>query len=134
MLLVETYIAPVAGKGFGLFAKTAIPKETTYWLRNEAFDRLFTPELLDALPSNVAAYIQKHGFQEVNGNWYLCGDNARFTNHSLEPNFINHFDGSGLVDYCYTDRDIAADEEILCNYFDTCQSCANGLPFENFLD
>jgi uncharacterized protein len=133
MLFVETYIAPVEGKGIGLFARTKIGKGTIYWFRNENFDRLFTPEALATFPANVATYIQKHGFLEVTGNWYLCGDNARFTNHSKTPNFINHFDASGLVDYCFTDRDILAGEEILCNYFDTCQSCANGLPFDEIL-
>jgi hypothetical protein len=134
MLLVETYVAPVEGKGIGLFAKALIARGTTYWRRNEAFDRLFTPEMVAAFPANIIDYVQKYGFQESSGNWYLCSDNARFTNHSLDPNFINHFDESGLVDYCFTDRDIAADEEILCNYFDTCRSCANGLPFEEILN
>jgi SET domain-containing protein len=134
MLLVDSYVAPVEGKGIGLFAKDVIAKETIYWQRNETFDRLFTLSALAKFPANVLSYIQKYGFQEVTGNWYLCGDNARFTNHSLQPNFISHFDGSGLVDYCFTDRDIAAGDEILCNYFDTCQSCANGLPFEEVLN
>ena len=134
MLMVETYIAPVVGKGIGLFAKSVIQKGTVYWRRNEAFDRLFTPEILNTLPEHIVSYIQKHGFQEVSGNWYLCGDNARFTNHSLDPNFINHYDTEGLVDYCFTDRDIVADEEIVCNYYDTCQSCANGLPFDDILN
>ncbi|QHS56540.1 SET domain-containing protein [Mucilaginibacter sp. 14171R-50] len=134
MLLVETYIAPVEGKGMALFAKVPISKGTVYWRRDESFDRLFTPETLGRLPLNVISYIQIHGFQEVTGNWYLCGDNARFTNHSLDPNFINHYDEAGLVDYCFTDRDIAAGEEIVCDYYDTCQSCASGLPFEEVLN
>ncbi|HZY36202.1 MAG TPA: SET domain-containing protein [Mucilaginibacter sp.] len=134
MLLVETYIAPVESKGVGLFAKTLIPKGTTYWVRNENFDRIFKSDMLESFPSNVIAYIQKHGFLEITGDWYLCGDNARFTNHSLSPNFINHFDDAGLVDYCFADRDIHPDEEILCNYFETCQSCANGLPFDEILN
>ena len=134
MLLVETYIAPVAGKGIGLFAKTSILKGETYWLRNEAFDRIFSPEVLTKFPRNVIEYIQKHGFLEVNGNWYLCGDNARFSNHSVNSNSVNHFDASGLIDRCFAAFDIAANEEITCNYFDTCQSCANGLPFEEILD
>jgi SET domain-containing protein len=134
MLLVETYVASAEGKGIGLFAKDLIARGTTYWRRDEAFDRVFTPDKLAAFPANIINYIQKYGFQESSGNWYLCGDNARFTNHSLNPNFMNHFDEHGLVDYCFTNRDIAAGEEILCNYFETCQSCANGLPFVEILN
>jgi hypothetical protein len=53
----------------------------------------------------------------------LCGDNAKFMNHSFEPN-CDDVDGP----YTVTKRDIATDEELTCDYrlFDL-ESARDGL-------
>ncbi len=129
MLLVETFINCTAGKGVGLFAKKPIAKGTVYWIRNESFDRVFTLEHKNSLEPIAAEYLEKYGFMEANGNWYLCNDNARFSNHSNKPNSYNHFDDHGIVKYCTTSKDILEGEEILCDYTEVCQTCKEGVNF-----
>ncbi|MBS1526683.1 MAG: SET domain-containing protein [Bacteroidetes bacterium] len=134
MLIVETYIGPVSGKGIGLFAGQFIPKGSVYWIRDLNFDREFSPDELEALQEPGRTYIQKHGFLQSDGKWYLCGDNARFSNHSDQPNSINQFDDHQRIIKCVAAIDICEGEEITCDYRDTCRTCANGLPFDVFPD
>ena len=130
MLLVETFTDCTRHKGVGLFAKEFIQQGTTYWVRNELFDRLFTPAMLTALNPIAIRYIEKYGFLEKSGNWYLCNDNARFSNHSNDPNSENHYDQFGIVQYCTAARDILKGEEILCDYTKVCMTCKDGVDFE----
>jgi len=132
MLLVETYIAISERKGIGLFTKSFIPKGTVYWIRDEKFDRVFTKGQMLELRSLAIAYIQYHGFLEKSGNWYLCNDNARFSNHSSNPNTINHFDNDGLIKHSSMSQDINEGEEITCDYTEICMTCANGIDFIAF--
>ncbi|MBI2274709.1 MAG: SET domain-containing protein-lysine N-methyltransferase [Bacteroidetes bacterium] len=131
MLLVETFIDCTRHKGVGLFAKEFIKQGTIYWVRNESFDRLFTEETLSNLDPFAIRYIEKYGFLETSGNWYLCNDNARFSNHSDNPNSDNHLDEFGVVQYCTASRDINKGDEILCDYTKVCQTCKNGVDFES---
>jgi len=55
----------------------------------------------------------------------MCVDNARFINHSDTPNTGN--DGYD----CPVLRDIQKDEELTCDYREICETCVNGLGFEN---
>lgn len=130
MLLVETFIECTSLKGVGLFAKEFIKRGTTYWVRNESFDRVFTQERLSSLDGFAIRYIEKYGFLETSGDWYLCNDNARFSNHSYDSNSENHCDALGIVQYCTASRDINIGEEILCDYTKVCQTCKNGVDFE----
>lgn len=129
MLLVDTYINLSPGRGLGLFAKYDIPNGTQYWMRNELFDKLITQEILHKLPQITIDYIQKYGFQETTKNWYLCGDNAKFTNHSPVPNTLNHFDTNGLNIFSIVNRNIKAGEEIFLDYTEICMTCKDGLLF-----
>jgi SET domain-containing protein len=131
MLIVETYLAESSGKGIGLFAKNIIPKGTIWWIRNENFDKLINQEKLNSYDDLAIAFITNYGFLEPTQNWYLCIDNARFSNHSDVPNSINNLNTSGEIISCSAIKDIPADEEILCNYRETCLTCLNNLGFEN---
>ena len=129
MLIVETYLDFSHGKGVGLFAKANILKGTKYWIRNEFFDKIFRPDDFEKLEKISIDYIQKHGFLEISGNWYLCGDNARFTNHSYTPNSENKYDSNNLVEYSYALQDIKIGEEIFCDYTKICEACKDGPIF-----
>jgi len=130
MLLVETYIEISEGIGIGLYAKNRILKGTKYWVRNEIFDKIISPSQLLRLNKLAINYIKKYGFLEVSGNWYLPGDNDRFTNHSKSSNTLNHFDNGGLLQYATVTKDIEIGEEILCDYSEICLTCKNGVFFE----
>ncbi len=131
MLLISTFLKNSPARGIGLFAKKFIPKDTVYWKRNERFDRIFDANQMAEFEQLVRDYIMYHGFLEINGNWYLCGDNARFSNHSDVPNTKNHFDSQGIVQFSTTIVDIQIDEEILIDYADTCQTCLSGVSFQS---
>jgi len=129
MLLIETYINISPGRGFGLFAKTNLIVGTKYWVRNEIFDKILLPEELNLLAPIASDYFTKYGFLERTGCWYLCGDNARFSNHSPVPNTQNHFSTSGLLEYCTISKDINIGEEIFIDYTNICLTCKDGVNF-----
>ncbi len=133
MLLVETYINISPGIGIGLFAKVKIAKETKYWIRNELFDKVISQVQLQSLEKIASDYFMKYGFFEKSGNWYLCGDHARFSNHSKSPNTRNHFNENGLLQYCTTSKIINANEEILIDYTEICLTCRDGVNFSDIL-
>lgn len=131
MLLVETYLDLSPGKGIGLFAKELIVKGAMYWVRNESFDRVFTQDLILTFEKNVIEFIMKYGFKEVSGNWYLCNDHARFTNHSTTPNSKSVYDKYGIVEYNITCNEIKPGEEIFCDYTEICVASKDGIEFPN---
>lgn len=130
MLTVETYLDKSPGRGIGLFAKTDIRKGTTYWIRNEAFDKIISPEEIDLLPHLSMFFVKNYAFLENTGKWYLCSDNDRFCNHSYKANTTSEFDQDGLIIKCTALQDIKAGEEIFCNYMEICRSCIHGVDFE----
>lgn len=129
MLLVETYLDISPGRGIGLFAKFDLNIGTKYWIRNEAFDKVFSISELEALEEIASEYFRKYGFLEVSGNWYLCGDNARFSNHSPVSNTENHFDKNGVIQYSTVSKAIKAGQEIFIDYTQICETCKNGVTF-----
>ena len=129
MLLIDTYVGLSPGKGLGLFANQFVPIGSIYWVRNETFDKVIMPEELPFLNNLALEYIKKYGCLEINNNWYLCGDNARFSNHSDLPNTENKFNEQGLLIYHLANRDIQIGEEIVCDYREICQTCKDNLPF-----
>lgn len=130
MLIVDTYLKPSEGKGIGLFAKTDISKGMTWWIRNELFDKVITLAEIDTMNVLAASFIKTYGFLEPAGNWYLCIDNARFSNHSDSANTYNHITKNGKLVYCTATIDIKAGEEILCNYRELCLTCVSGVGFD----
>jgi len=130
LLIIKTYIDYSPEKGFGLFAKENIPKGTRYWVRNEFFDKVISSLELSFFDDIAIDFIKKYGFLEKSGNWYLCSDNARFSNHSENSNSENYFNSDGLVQYTYSKTRILAGEEILCNYRDICEECREKLKFK----
>jgi uncharacterized protein len=129
MLLVKTFIQSSPNKGIGLFTLELISKGTKYWVRNEIFDRVFSENDLQLFSEINVNYIKRYGFLEISGNWYLCGDNARFTNHSNNSNSKNYFDEGGLILYTIAEKEILPGEEILCDYREICQECKKQMNF-----
>lgn len=130
MLVVKTYLKPSVGMGIGLFAAEFIKQGTTWWIREITFDKLITKEEFDNYPEQSQKFIEEYGFLERTGNWHLCIDNARFTNHSANPNSENTWGINGELLSCYAISDIQEGEEILCNYETTCLTCVGGVSFE----
>jgi len=131
MLLADTYLDLSPGRGIGLFAGEAIPIGTKWWERKEEFDKLFLPDQINSLHILTISFIKTYGFLEPTGNWYLCIDNARFSNHSDFPNTANITNHNGELLYCIASRNIPIGHEIFCNYREICRSASQNLGFEN---
>lgn len=130
MLNVETYLDFSPGKGIGLYSSEFIPKGAVYWVRNEIFDKIISKQEVDELDPLASLYVKKYGFLEKSGNWYLCGDNSRFSNHSRNSNTQNIFNSEGLLTHSIALNDIQIGEEILIDYTEICLACIDNLDFE----
>ena len=117
MLLVKTKICPSKINGIGLFADQFIPKGTVTWKAVLEFDRRFSAKDLEILSEIGRATFIKHAFlSKRSGLYVLCFDDARFFNHSFEPNIGDEdsVDSEEGIDMAL--RDIYAGEELTCDY------------------
>ena len=97
MLVVETYLAPDAFGGNGLFCKNFVKKGTVIWQYNAACDRFYTIEEYRNLPLLFAKIVDHHGYPgTIDGvHGFVLGlDNDRFINHSDKPNVTYEYSAS----------------------------------------
>ncbi|WP_271592109.1 SET domain-containing protein [Bradyrhizobium sp. CCBAU 65884] len=133
MLIVETILKPDQFGGIGLFSATLLLKDTLVWIHNPIVDIAVTPEQYETLAPTFRALLDKHAYprdyKSNDGVIEYNADNARFMNHSSQPNTYQD-------DYCriLTARDVQPGEELTCNYlfFDpTCDLSWNNEPSVN---
>lgn len=120
MLLVETYLAPSKIHGIGLFARHFIPRGTLISKFRPGFDLVIPKEELSSLSPPVIGQVEKYAYRSrITGDYILCGDDQRFTNHADVPNTVCLIDKVSThpedLD-CYASRDISAGEEITNDY------------------
>ncbi len=117
MLMVKTRLGLSDIAGIGLFAVEDIPKGTVTWRFMAGFDRLLTKAEIDGLPEPAKSNILDHTYlNEANGLFVLCADNARFMNHADRPNTAGVHEPGAIEGYDVATRDIAAGEELTCDY------------------
>ncbi len=117
MMLVKTRVAPSRIHGMGLFAVEFIPRGAAIWRFEPGFDHDFSPDQFSALPVLAREHTRWFCFvSRENGHVVLSGDHACFINHSPTPNTGAPPQITSPVTTVAL-RDIAADEEITCNYF-----------------
>ncbi|MEK7618928.1 MAG: SET domain-containing protein [Patescibacteria group bacterium] len=117
MLLVKTKIGQSAIHGSGLFADQFIQKGTPVWKFHSDFDQeLSTDDLARMSESAREQTLQYAYISPATGKYVLCFDDARFLNHSDEPNLWQDFSDPEGIDTAA--RDIFLGEELTCNYFD----------------
>jgi hypothetical protein len=115
MMLVRTHLANSSIEGVGIFASEPIKKGDIIWRLEPKFDVFFEESELDTLPAHMQDFVARYGYPHLNrpGILVLEIDNGRFMNHCLKPNTdFTRFDLG------YAIADIAAGEEITCNYFE----------------
>jgi SET domain-containing protein len=113
MLLVATYLDRSPVQGIGVFAKAPIAKGTLVWELDTRFDQLIETEVWEAQTGVVKDYLDRYAYPRRSDPRYIVfeGDDARYMNHADEPNC-----DYATADRLHAVRDIAAGEELTCNY------------------
>jgi hypothetical protein len=62
-------------------ATSLIPRGSITWVQDE-LDQVFTPEKVDRLGPIYEQILQKYSYLNVDGDFVLCWDLARYINHS----------------------------------------------------
>ena len=114
MLKVKTYIdkSTIENAGLGCFAAKNIKKGDLIWELNTFFDGVYSEQSFNIMSDIEIEFVKTYSFME-NGLYFLCVDNARFFNHSVE--------NCNTLDPCNTYKtfalcDINIGDEILSNY------------------
>jgi SET domain-containing protein len=117
MMLIDTRVRPSAIQGSGLFTVNFVPRGTAVWKFQGDFDREFTPEQFSALSPEAQKHLRWFAFFDAAKNcWVLSGDHACFMNHASNPNTGAPGDANQPV-ITVALTDIAAGEELTCDYF-----------------
>ncbi|QSQ24741.1 SET domain-containing protein [Pyxidicoccus parkwayensis] len=111
MLRVKTYIAQSGIHGTGLFAGAPIAKGAVIWGFDPPLDQRFTPDDVKQMSPPMKAFLSRYAYSD-RGTLVLCGDHARFMNHSPQPNCGN----DPTRQFTLALRDIAEGEELTDNY------------------
>ncbi len=112
LLKVKTRIGQSAIHGIGLFAAEEVPAGTVIWQIEPPFDVFFDRASFERLPEIARQHVDKYSYWSPEHQAYvLCGDDARFMNHSDTPNTSEGCDRCTVAV-----RDIAAGEELTCSY------------------
>lgn len=119
MLLVKTTIGPSAIHGLGIFADQFIPKGTIIWKFQSDFDQSIDPKKVELLSEPSKKQFLTYAYLNIKTQRYtLCFDDARFFNHSEQPNTLDDALTSDKEGQTIASKDIHKGEEITCNYKD----------------
>jgi hypothetical protein len=120
MLVVKTKIKKSKIHGKGLFADENIKRGQIFWKFNPMIDKKFSQKRLLQLSSSVQKFIKYYSYLNDRNEFVLCGDGARYINHSDKPNthdkttFWDKLRGSEGVSIA--SKDIERGEEITSKY------------------
>ena len=111
MFLVPVRLGLSPIHGFGVFAADPIPAGTRVWEFTDGVDYRLPPEVVERCPEPYKSDLLKFAYRDSTGDYILCGDAARFMNHSDDPSC----DDSGDL-YTIARADLAAGQELTCDY------------------
>lgn len=113
MMLIDSFVAPSQIEGVGIFASQPVRQGQAIWRFDPLFDIMLTRRQLECLTHVQRAYVERYGYPHMRrpGVTVLESDNGRFMNHDDDPNTVFTDPDIG-----YARRDIAAGEELTCDY------------------
>ncbi len=115
MFLIRTSLRPSAIHGIGVFTDEPIQKGQLVWEFDPRVDICIPLDEMKNFPPAMQEFLFHLSYVElVDGRkmMVLCADNAKYVNHADDPNLLDTEDN--LCEYAV--RDIAAGEELTCNY------------------
>lgn len=113
MFTVKTFLGKSKINGLGSMADEFIPKGTIIWKFVENFDIKINDQEFKELPEIAQEFFLHFAYyNKEEGGYILCGDNARYTNHSSDPN-MKTLDLTSSI----ATKDIQKDEEITEDYY-----------------
>jgi SET domain-containing protein len=113
MLLVDAFLDRSPIQGLGVFAKRDIPMGTLVWQLDLRFDRLIDSLVYERLTGPAKDYLDRYAYPRRSDPRFIVleADDARYMNHADDPNC-----DFSAGDNAYALRDIAAGEELTCDY------------------
>lgn len=132
MTLVRIGVGPSSIHGLGCIARERIEKGEIVWRFDERFDKVIRKEVVDGLPAAARENLLNYAFvSRATGDYILCSDDSRFTNHSPDPNIVCVVP-EGTTDndlVCYAKRTILPGEEMTNDYREFDEESGEDLTF-----
>lgn len=122
MLRIKAYLDKSLINGIGIFAGEDIPEGKIIWEFNPLVDIVYSGEEWNNLTRGISPESLQHILRftyKSNGKYYLCVDSAQFMNHGNDSYNVGN---NSENDTMFARRSIKQGEELLCNYFEYCDS------------
>jgi len=97
-------------EGTGLFAEKKIPKGTVVWRFDSKTEKVYTKNQYNKLSKRYKSLLRHFAYWDEEGRLVYCTDNAKYWNHSCEPN-VSRVDGIDIAI-----KDIQPGEELTYDY------------------
>ena len=113
MMMVRCYLGPSLIEGLGVFTARPIKKGALVWLYDPRFDTSYFLEEVEKAPSHFREFLERYTYEHPTDpdRVVLDCDEGRFMNHSEGANVDLTDPARGIAT-----RNIAADEELTCDY------------------
>jgi SET domain-containing protein len=109
MLTIKTLVKTSPIAWLWVFADENILKGSIIWEYNPNLDKKLTKTQFKKLSSKIQSYVY---YAQDEWGYILCGDNAKFTNHSTNPNTQKLNETQTIAT-----KDILINEEITEDYY-----------------
>lgn len=133
MTTVKIEIGRSAVHGLGCFAREHIEAGQLVWKFDGRFDLVLSKDTVESLPIGARENFINYAFvSKITGDYILCSDDSRFTNHSWTPNVvcIIPVGSTGNELECYATRPILPGEEITNDYREFDAESGDDLEFD----
>ena len=123
MLTIKTSVRPSQIHGNGVFADQRVLAGETVWIYAPAFDQTIDNQKLADAPAAFKDFLEMYAYRskDMDGALILSCDNARYLNHSTQPNTLE------LPFRSVASRIIEIGDELTCDYR---AFCSDSTDFE----